>query len=97
MSSRERVRTTKGRTIPGGTGPVGLRAWGPDGLRRVVCWIQRLRLQHGSPGLAAAVGISINKINKICDGRQEPTPETARQIAAWSGDSLEVIVKGYAA
>jgi hypothetical protein len=94
MPSKERVRHARGRAIPGGKGPLGLQAWGADGLYRVVVWIRLLRREHTVSGLSALTGVSEGSIRNMCDGGREPTPEMAGKIAAAVGADLSFIVKG---
>jgi hypothetical protein len=94
MPSKERVRHARGRAVPGGKGPLGLQAWGADGLYRVVVWIKTLRRQHGIPTLASLSSVPEASLKNICDGGRDPTPDVARKIATAVGVDLDVVVKG---
>ena len=93
MPSKNRNRHAKGRAIPGGVGPIGLRTWGYDGLQAVTLWIKAVRSKHTAAGLSMLTGVPESSIKNVCDGAREPTPEMASKIAVALDIDLESIAK----
>lgn len=97
MPSKNRNRHPKGRLIPGGKGPAGLREWKFMGLFRVTEWVKALCAKHTVPTLAEMSGVPIGSLRNVRDGGRDPTPEMAQKIAAAVNANLDDVVKGRAA